>query len=60
MEAFNASQTAPPDALYATVPAAMQTGLLNRVLDNTSTLSVLVTLLAIAIAYDQGTRIMLS
>lgn len=53
MEVFNASQTTVPDSVYATISSS-QTGLMSKFLENTSTFSIIVTLLALAIAYDQG------
>jgi hypothetical protein len=53
MEAFNASQTSLPDTIYATI-SPIQTGFVSKVVENTSVSGVILTLLALAITYDQG------
>lgn len=53
MEVFNASQTAMPDSIYATL-ASSQTGFMSKILENASVSTILLTVFAVAIAYDQG------
>lgn len=53
MEVFNASQTAMPDSIYATISTS-QSGIMSKVLENSSAFSIIVTLLALAVAYDQS------
>jgi hypothetical protein len=52
MEALNASQTAFPDQLYDTMATA-QSGIVSKVLENMSVTSTILTLLLLAITYDQ-------
>ena len=53
MEALNASQTSIPGTIHATISSA-QTGILSRLLESTGIFSVVITLLAIAVVYDQS------
>ena len=52
MEAINASQTSFPETIHATI-SSVQTGVMSKVLENTSTFAVVLTLFAVAVAYDQ-------
>jgi len=53
MEAFNASTTAFPDSVHATIASA-NASVLSKVLDNVNFFGVVLTLLALAVAYDQS------
>jgi len=53
MEVYNASQTSLPDTMHATISSS-QSGIMSKVLENTGVWSVLFTVLAIAVAYDQS------
>lgn len=56
MEAFNASSTAIPNTIHATIASA-NTGILSKVLDNASAISwfgVFLTLFLAAVVYDQS------
>ena len=55
MEAINASQTAFPATIHASISSA-QTGLMSKVLENTTIFGVIVSLFAMAVAYDQSTN----
>ncbi|KAK3699186.1 RNA polymerase C-22 sterol desaturase [Vermiconidia calcicola] len=52
VEAFNASQTSYPDTVHATISSA-QTGLISKVWESASVFSICMSLLAIAVVYDQ-------
>ena len=54
MEWFNATSTASPDVIEATI-ASSNTGFMTKVLDNVNGYSIFFTLLGLAIAYDQST-----
>jgi sterol 22-desaturase len=53
MEAFNASTTAFPASIQATIATA-QTGVLSKLLENVSVFNVFLTLFAAAVIYDQS------
>ena len=53
LETFNASTTASPHTIYATVASA-NSGVMSKVLDNVNILNVLLTFLAAAVIYDQS------
>ena len=54
MEAFNASTTQFPDTVRHTIASA-NAGNLGRMLENVNAFSVIFTLFALAVAYDQST-----
>ena len=53
MEVFNASQTAMPESIHATISSA-QTGIMSKTFENVGISGVLLSLLAMAVAYDQS------
>ena len=57
MEAFNASATAFPDTMQATMESA-GSGIMSKVLGHASALNVFFTLLVAAVIYDQSTRLL--
>ena len=59
-EAFNASSTAFPDAIHATIASAKQTGLVGKVMDNATYFNVFLTVFVAAVIYDQRESILRS
>lgn len=59
MEVFNASQTAFPEPVQATI-AMVQSGVVGRVFENMTVLRTLATLFCVAVAYDQSMFVQLA